>query len=221
MAGSSLLFFRPLLQNFRKVQSLRVALAFSGISCSEPVSSCISNAACAPLNCVRRFSNLQRGIATPRNSTVLQTPVRWKSKKGKRKIEEELEEEEEDDEDEDKEDVAHGDNEVSPNVSSMRIDSILKGGINLSRTKAAEALYSGNIRVNGSKPNKKSMQVDVGDEIDYIVGFMSENPDMMQVHRVTVLKIFTDRLTDSGKFKVLLRRQRNLVIEKYEDYEER
>lgn len=63
------------------------------------------------------------------------------------------------------------------------------------------------------------MQVEVGDELDYVLGFVAENPKLMNVHRVTLLEVYDDRVTDKGRFQVKLRRQKNLVIEKYPDYE--
>lgn len=128
-------------------------------------------------------------------------------------------EDDEEEEEEEGEDSALGDNERLAFVSSLRIDSVLKAGMGLSKTKVVDAFYSSLIRVNGNKVTKKSAQVEVGDELDYVLGFVAENPKLMNVHRVTLLEVYDDRVTDKGRFQVKLRRQKNLVIEKYPDYE--
>uniref|UniRef100_L7LW41 Mitochondrial transcription rescue factor 1 C-terminal domain-containing protein n=1 Tax=Rhipicephalus pulchellus TaxID=72859 RepID=L7LW41_RHIPC len=146
-------------------------------------------------------------------------PVRSKSKKAKSKAtqDEEEEEEEEDDDDEEGESQEPGDNEKTAYVSSLRIDSIMKAGVNLSKTKVVESFYNGSIRLNGKKVTKKSTQVSVGDEVDHVLVFSAQNPNLMEVDRVTLLATHHDRVTDKGRFPVRLRCQRRLVIEKYAD----
>ncbi|CAN7993894.1 unnamed protein product [Ixodes hexagonus] len=148
--------------------------------------------------------------------------LRWKSKKSKAKARQEADEsdddEEDDDEEEADEDRAPGDNEKTAFVPSLRVDSVMKAGINMSKTKVIEAFYSSQIRLNGNKVTKKSSQVEVGDELDLIVGLKQDNPNLMEVHRVTLLQVHNDQITDKGRFKVKLRRQKNLTIEKYPDY---
>ncbi|XP_075551011.1 mitochondrial transcription rescue factor 1 isoform X2 [Dermacentor variabilis] len=126
-------------------------------------------------------------------------------------------EEEDEDEEEEAESQEYGDNERVAFVSSLRIDSIMKAGINMSKTKVLESFYDGSIRLNGQKVPKKSIQVCIGDEVDHVLGFSAQNPNLMEVDRVTLLATHHDRVTDKGRFQVRLRCQRRLVIEKYAD----
>lgn len=148
--------------------------------------------------------------------------VRSKSKKAKsKKATQDEHDEEEDEEEEDEDELAesqeHGDNERMAFVSSLRVDSIIKAGINLPKTKALESIYDGSIRLNGQKITKKGTQVAIGDEVDHVLGFSQQNPNLMEVDRVTLLATHHDRITDKGRFQVRLRCQRRLVIEKYAD----
>ncbi|CAN7992100.1 unnamed protein product [Ixodes pacificus] len=149
--------------------------------------------------------------------------LRWKSKKSKAKARQEADESDDDEDEEDgeeaDEDTALGDNVRTAFVSSLRVDSIMKAGIGMSKSKVVEAFYSSLIRLNGNRISKKSTQLEKGDELDLIVGLKADNPNLMEVHRVTLLQVHSDQLTDKGRFKVKLRRQKNLTIEKYVDYE--
>lgn len=152
-------------------------------------------------------------LVSPALPTLLQ--CRSKSKKAKAAA---AKEEEEEDEDEDEESAADpGDNERTVFVSSLRIDSIMKAGINMPKMKVLECFYNGSIRLNGQKVSKKGAQVSVGDEVDHVLGFTAHNPNLMEVNRVTLLASNHDRITDKGRFQVRLRCQRRLVIEKYPD----
>ncbi|XP_065303787.1 mitochondrial transcription rescue factor 1 isoform X1 [Dermacentor albipictus] len=156
-------------------------------------------------------------LLTARNVPCLQ-PLRSKSKKAKSKSPAaQDEEEDEDEEEEEAESQEYGDNERVAFVSSLRIDSIMKAGINMSKTKVLESFYNGSIRLNGQKVPKKSIQVCIGDEVDHVLGFSAQNPNLMEVDRVTLLATHHDRVTDKGRFQVRLRCQRRLVIEKYAD----
>lgn len=151
--------------------------------------------------------------------------IRNKSKKAKGKAaaakeEEEEEEDEDEDEDEERESTEPGDNERTAFVSSLRIDSIMKAGINMPKMKVLECFYNGSIRLNGQKVSKKGTQVSVGDELDHVLGFTAHNPNLMEVDRVTLLSSNHDRMTEKGRFQVRLRCQRRLVIEKYPDADE-
>lgn len=155
-------------------------------------------------------------LLTTRTSPYLQ-PIRSKAKKAKSKATQDEEEEEEEEEAEEEESQQPGDNEKIAYVSSLRIDSIMKAGVNLSKTKVAESFYNGSIRLNGRKVTKKSTQVSVGDEVDHILELSAQNPNFMEVDRVTLLATHHDRVTDKGRFQVRLHCQRRLVIEKYAD----
>lgn len=155
-------------------------------------------------------------LLTARTVPCLQ-PLRNKSKKAKSKAPAAQDEEEDEDEEEEVESQEDGDNERLAFVSSLRIDSIMKAGVNMSKTKVLESFYDGSIRLNGQKVPKKSTQVSIGDEVDHVLGFSAQNPNLMEVDRVTLLATHHDRVTDKGRFQVRLRCQRRLVIEKYAD----
>ncbi|KAH7947331.1 hypothetical protein HPB52_010085 [Rhipicephalus sanguineus] len=57
----------------------------------------------------------------------------------------------------------------------------------------------------------------VGDDVDHILEFSAQHPNLMEVDRVTLLATHHERVTDKGRFQVRLRCQRRLVIEKYAD----
>lgn len=153
-------------------------------------------------------------------SFALQQQLRNKSSKSRRGAAKDEEEEDEDEDEDEEEATEHADNERTAFVSSLRIDSIMKAGINMPKMKVLEGIYNGSVRINGHKVVKKSTQVSLGDEVDQVLGFTAHNPNLMEVNRVTLLAAFHDRVTDRGRFQVRLRCQRRLVIEKYADHEE-
>lgn len=157
-------------------------------------------------------------LVSPALPTLLQCRSKSKKAKGKAAAAKEEEDEEEEDEEEDEQSAAEpGDNERTAFVSSLRIDSIMKAGINMPKMKVLECFYNGSIRLNGQKVLKKGAQVSVGDEVDHVLGFTAQNPNLMEVNRVTLLASNHDRMTEKGRFQVRLRCQRRLVIEKYPD----
>lgn len=97
-------------------------------------------------------------------------------------------------------------------VSSLRTDLLLKAGLGIARNKIETMFYDSKIRVNGKKIFKKSMQVQVGDEIDIIKGVSVNNPKFLTVARVEVLSA-------NGKddISVKLRRCKSLIVENYEE----
>ncbi|KAK8771721.1 hypothetical protein V5799_025035 [Amblyomma americanum] len=96
----------------------------------------------------------------PALPTLAPQQLRNKSSKSRRSATKDEEEEEEDeDEEEEEESTEHGDNERTAFVSSLRIDSIMKAGINMPKMKVLEGIYNGSIRINGHKVLKKSTQV--------------------------------------------------------------
>ncbi|XP_054922979.1 uncharacterized protein [Dermacentor andersoni] len=110
--------------------------------------------------CALLLSDHTTYLWTARNVPCLQ-PLRSKSKKAKSKppAAQDEEEDEEEGEEEEAESQEYGDNERVAFVSSLRIDSIMKAGINMSKTKVLESFYDGSIRLNGQKVPKKSIQV--------------------------------------------------------------
>lgn len=64
-------------------------------------------------------------------------------------------------------------NIVKYKVPSLRIDLIIKSGLSIARNKIELAFYENKIRKNGQKIAKKSLPVNIGDEIDFIKGRFS------------------------------------------------
>ncbi|KAF7991049.1 hypothetical protein HCN44_002611 [Aphidius gifuensis] len=126
-----------------------------------------------------------------------------------------------DDDDEDKVDpeiremIANNRNAkiITPIVNSMRIDAIVKGGFGVSRAKAETILYDSKLRINGYKVPKKGLQIGIDDVIDLIQGPSPKNPDFLVVTRIKIL----DANTHENMYKVKMLREKNLVIENYED----
>ncbi|XP_067629434.1 mitochondrial transcription rescue factor 1 isoform X1 [Eurosta solidaginis] len=100
---------------------------------------------------------------------------------------------------------------VKANVHSLRADLLIKAGLGMARNKVETIFYESKVRVNGKKLNKKSVQLNVGDEIDVIRGFSHSNPSHLVVSRVIVLD-FSNR--EEG-YSVQLRRYKSLLIENY------
>lgn len=182
--------------------------------------SVVGSAVCCAPPIVHRRLVPQGHAGCPLVPAALPTLVQCRSKSKKAKGKAAAAKEEEEDEEEDEESAAEpGDNERTAFVSSLRIDSIMKAGINMPKMKVLECFYNGSIRLNGQKVLKKGAQVSVGDEVDHVLGFTAHHPNLMEVNRVTLLASNHDRITDKGRFQVRLRCQHRLVIEKYPDEE--
>nr|XP_056712531.1 mitochondrial transcription rescue factor 1 [Euleptes europaea] len=156
---------------------------------------------------------------TPRMS------IRLKSDKNSRKNmkqtvqeEEEDEEEDEDEERSDSEDEFEDDatilkdyKDLEKVVRSFRFDVIMKTGLDIARNKVEDAFYNGELRLNGEKLWKKSRSVKVGDTLDLIIGEDKETETAV-VMRVVLRK--ASEKNDDEKYKVILRRWRNLKVPK-------
>jgi len=82
----------------------------------------------------------------------------------------------------------------------------------MARNKVQLNFYKGKIRLNGKKISKKSIQLNIGDEIDIIKCFNDVNPSHLLVSRVQILSA-----KESGEnIAVTLRRYKGLVIQNYE-----
>ncbi|XP_046980095.1 mitochondrial transcription rescue factor 1 [Schistocerca americana] len=99
------------------------------------------------------------------------------------------------------------------NVTSLRVDLIIKAGMGMARNKVETAFYESRIRVNGKKILKKSVHVNVGDEIDIIRGPSSSNPDFLVVTRIELLSA----APKDDSVVVHLKRHKNLVVENYDE----
>lgn len=101
---------------------------------------------------------------------------------------------------------------VKVNVTSMRLDVILKTGLGLSRNKLETTFYESKIRLNGEKVLKKSVHVQEGDEIDVIKGSSINNKDFLTIAKVEILSA----IPKDDNISVKLRRCKSLTIENYE-----
>ncbi|XP_075780076.1 mitochondrial transcription rescue factor 1 [Pelodiscus sinensis] len=145
-----------------------------------------------------------------------------RSRKKKQTLQEEEEEEEEDEEDEERSNSEDDEFENDPSivkdykdldkvVQSFRYDVIMKAGLDIARNKVEDAFYNGELRLNGEKLWKKSRTVKVGDTLDLIVGEDKETETAV-VMRVVFKK--ASEKTESEKYKVVLRRWKNLKVPK-------
>ncbi|XP_035420737.1 mitochondrial transcription rescue factor 1 [Cygnus atratus] len=141
-----------------------------------------------------------------------------KSSKRNRQTVQEEEEEEEDEEESDLEDTFENDPNIVKDykdlekvVQSLRYDVIMKAGLDVARNKVEDAFYNNELRLNGEKLWKKSRTVKIGDTLDLLVGEDKETGTVV-VMRV-VLKKVSDK-TESEKYKVILRRWKNLKVPK-------
>ncbi|XP_044282956.1 mitochondrial transcription rescue factor 1 [Varanus komodoensis] len=149
--------------------------------------------------------------------------IRLKSNKSSRKnmrraVQEDTEDEEEEEEKSDSEDEEEEDSAVLKNykdldkvVQSFRFDVIMKAGLDIARNKIEDAFYNGELRLNGEKLWKKSRSVKVGDTLDFIIGEDKETESAV-VMRVVLRK--ASEKNDDDKYKVVLRRWRNLKVPK-------
>ncbi|CAH1229039.1 C6orf203 [Branchiostoma lanceolatum] len=96
-------------------------------------------------------------------------------------------------------------------VPSVRLDAVLKAGLDTSRHKIEEEFYANKIRVNGQKVMKKSISLKEGDTVDLIRTTQTGQEGTMSVSRVMLLKT-EDMTTQSGNTYVQLRRWKALVV---------
>ncbi|KAM8953899.1 mitochondrial transcription rescue factor 1 [Pelodytes ibericus] len=167
----------------------------------------------------------------PHAATILQpgnlyvNVIRLKSKKSQKNSSKGASQEEEEEDDKDPEDISdYEDDPVEdPNipkdykdlekaVQSFRYDVILSAGLDVSRNKVEEAFYNNMLRLNGEKLWKKSRAVKIGDALDLIIEQGNEN-GTSTVMRV-ILKSVSGEKTGTEKYKVTLRRWKNLNLTK-------
>lgn len=99
------------------------------------------------------------------------------------------------------------------NVQSMRADLLLKTGVGIARNKIETAFYENRIRINGKKIAKKSLTVNIGDEIDLIKNESPTNPNHLVIARIEIVSA-TPR--EDG-ISVTMKRYKSLTVEKYEN----
>ncbi|XP_022225135.1 mitochondrial transcription rescue factor 1 [Drosophila obscura] len=177
------------------------------------------------LRCLRQISRLGKYTAAPASSLVnktaipnvissrLQAPLHTSSvtrkydKKSPRATDDLDTDDEADEEFKDERDSKV----VKTKVNSLRADLLLKAGLGMARNKVELNFYESKIRVNGKKLQKKSVQLDIGDEIDVIRGFSQSNPSHLVISRVAILSAGE---REEG-LSVHLRRYKSLLIENY------
>lgn len=142
---------------------------------------------------------------------------RGRTKRGKEEVLSDDDDDDDDDEEDWMEESGLGYKDIKVRVPSLRVDSVLKSGLNMSRNKVENAFYSSRLRVNENKILKKSKQLEEGDEIDLIKGVSKNNPEMINVARLVILRV-GEYNEETDKLTVMLRRYQNLLIRKYEDY---
>ncbi|XP_018118831.1 mitochondrial transcription rescue factor 1 [Xenopus laevis] len=170
------------------------------------------------------FPTKSTGFLTVSSVSCLMSPSRLKSKKSHKKSSKGLSEEDQEEEEESNpEDVSDYEDEPEDSnarkdykdlekaVQSFRFDVILTTGLDISRNKIEEAFYNSLLRLNGEKLWKKSRAVKVGDTLDLIVEEDKQNETT--VMRI-IFKNVLEEKTSTEKYKVVLRRWKNLKIPK-------
>jgi len=97
------------------------------------------------------------------------------------------------------------------NVTSLRVDGILKSSLGIARNKIETMFYENKIRINGEKLKKKSQSIQEGDEIDILKGPDIKNPSFMNVARVEILALQAQEESVSVKIK----RCKSLTVDDY------
>ncbi|XP_065223160.1 mitochondrial transcription rescue factor 1 [Planococcus citri] len=155
------------------------------------------------------------GIDFLKNFMMFPSQIRWKSLNQIRRPgskSSEYESGSDSDSDDDIPQETHGSKVVQIQTDSLRCDLILKNGLTISRNKLETYFYEGRIRINGLKIMKKSVNVELRDEVDVIKKFDEENPELLHVGRVEILKA-----KPSGDFILItVRRFKNLLVPNYE-----
>ncbi|KAJ3613623.1 hypothetical protein NHX12_019869 [Muraenolepis orangiensis] len=152
--------------------------------------------------------------------------LRFKSSK-KKSLGKVLEEEHERDaEDSDDEDEVEEDSNLPKDykdlekfVQSYRYDVILNSGLDMARNKIEDAFYHNKLRLNGQKLIKKSKSVKVGDTLDLVLSESGEK-NTVTLMRVVLKKVLGES-NDGDKYKVALRRWKNLELPKDEAFKQR
>lgn len=101
-------------------------------------------------------------------------------------------------------------------VQSSRYDVILKSGLDMARNKIEDAFYNNKLRLNGQKLIKKSKSVKVGDTLDLVLSESGEK-NTVTLMRIVFKKVLGES-KDGEKYKVALRRWKNLELSKDEAF---
>ncbi|CAH1799081.1 unnamed protein product [Owenia fusiformis] len=104
-------------------------------------------------------------------------------------------------------DVPKGYRDITAHVKSLRIDSVLAAGLNISKSKIDDFFLQSKLRLNNEKVLKKARKVSEGDELDLIHEYKD---DVMKVKRVYIKKILPEK-TGGDRFVVKLRTWRTPI----------
>ncbi|KAF8764402.1 mitochondrial transcription rescue factor 1-like [Argiope bruennichi] len=140
-----------------------------------------------------------------------------KKKSSKKQLEEDEESEEEDEDFESIEPDEIGDtfNIMTKSLPSLRVDSIVKAGLGITKKKVEKEFYANRIRINGQKILKKATTIHTEDEIDLVKGYSPENQKFLLVDRIVIKGI--GKVTQNGNFPVKMQIFKELTIENYPD----
>lgn len=162
------------------------------------------------------FTCLQPGASSklfePAHSVVGASQFRYKTKKASRSSTQNDGNDSDGSEDEDQEESTDS-KVLKGRVSSVRIDTVLKFALGMSRNKVENAFYSNSIYLNGEKLDKKKHSVAMEDEVDVVREQNSLNPAFIDVQRVEVLDI--QHSPDPDKLAIKVRRFKRLTIDNY------
>ncbi|KAL6438436.1 hypothetical protein ACFW04_004505 [Cataglyphis niger] len=147
------------------------------------------------------------------NHYNLHIAKRFKSNRRKAIDNKRNKDEDSDEEKEENEEAPAGSKVLTINVPSLRLDTISKAGFGISRNKIEEAFYASKFRVNSNKVFKKSMEVEIGDEIDIVLHRNLDNPKFLIVNRIVILSM----TPTSNSVRIKLSSDKNLLIEDYEE----
>uniref|UniRef100_A0A2K6F3G2 Mitochondrial transcription rescue factor 1 C-terminal domain-containing protein n=1 Tax=Propithecus coquereli TaxID=379532 RepID=A0A2K6F3G2_PROCO len=95
-------------------------------------------------------------------------------------------------------------------VPSFWYDVILKTGLDIGRHKVEDAFYKGELRLNREKLWTKSRTVKVADTLNLLIGDDKE-AEVETVMSILLKKVFEEK-TESGKYRVVLRRWKKLKL---------
>ncbi|XP_077286718.1 uncharacterized protein LOC143911622 [Arctopsyche grandis] len=172
--------------------------------------------------CNRKFSlNITK---TPDTDSLLGVKTqylidkRYKQKKSKHNYDDD----DDDDEDDDEYDISKWNNDkslsrdskvVTLNLTSMRIDTVVKSALKISRKKIEVIFYESRFRKNGKKVLKKSTPVRPGDEIDIVKSVSPDNPKHIYISRVEIL----NAVAKSESISITARAFKTLLVENYDE----
>ncbi|GFU44176.1 s4 RNA-binding domain-containing protein [Nephila pilipes] len=152
----------------------------------------------------------------PNNLSIVgQRHYAKRKKTSKQQQEEEEESDEEDEVNDSLEPDEMGDtfNVITKSISSMRLDSIVKAGLGITKKKVEKEFYASKLRLNGEKVLKKALIVHPDDEVDLIKGYSPENSRFLLVDRIYVKSI--GKVTETGNYPVKMQVFKSLTIENY------